>query len=110
MSDIYLQSTTHDDLVRIAADEDTKYWIFDDSCEPVGLICEPKENYRRIDRAMYDQILSHRRAMSAVDGDGRRDDSTVNFFNSMLLERVMFHSNMSAIALGGDKSNETNHA
>jgi len=51
---IYLESTQCENRFRIAYDEDTKYWIFDDSCEPVGLTCEPKENWTRITKEEFD--------------------------------------------------------
>jgi hypothetical protein len=67
MSTIYLQSTTDERWVKIACDEDTKYWIFDDSCEPVGLTCEAKHQWRPISESDYWRIVRAHRAAQDPD-------------------------------------------
>src|SRR3990167_5150040 len=57
---IYVRSTLTREWVKIALDEDTKYWIFDDSCEPVGLTCDAKSEWVRISQEEYDTAVQKR--------------------------------------------------
>lgn len=72
--------------LREACDEDTRYWIFDDSCEPVGLVCELKADgyYERISELEWETERVKKRA-----NRGEFDDLTIAFLNTQLLERVV---------------------
>ena len=83
---IYVRSTLTREWVKIALDEDTKYWIFDDSCEPVGLTCDAKSEWVRIGQEEYDTAVQERH--HAIIEMTDLNDATLSYFNKALLERV----------------------
>lgn len=82
METIYLKSTKYTSC-RIACDEDTKYWIFDDSCEPIGLVCEPKENWTQITHGEYQSLQQEQRRRCSEP-----TDMTQAFFDKQLMQRA----------------------
>ena len=81
---IYLRS--QDGYVTQACDEDTRYWIFDDSPEPVGLTCELKatSGYERITKEEWDvERANQQAAMQEVP------DTLVAYLDYVLLERAL---------------------
>lgn len=83
MTDRYLVATDESTRTRIACDEDTKYWIFDDHCEPVGLTCEPKAAWQRVSHADYDRLTAARRSETHAS----QPDATADYFRERLLRR-----------------------
>ena len=59
----------------------TKYYLFDDACEPVGLTAERKEDWERISQDEFAQRTP--RAAQATT------DLTVEYWNHVLLTRAM---------------------
>ena len=52
---------TYGKWYSIACDRDTRYWIFDDSCEPVGLTASPIEEWVEVTKEEYDSRTRSRR-------------------------------------------------
>ena len=75
--DIYLRHGTSRTQYRVACDEDTKYYIFDDACEPVGLTAERKQDWEPISAQEF--AARPRPASSAMT------DLTAAYFNQRLL-------------------------
>ena len=80
MRAIYLQHRTHGGWYRIACDVDTRYYLFDDACEPVGLTAELKTEWKRITKKVYD--TRPRRVNSYPV------DETERYFSDLMLTRV----------------------
>jgi hypothetical protein len=95
MREIYLQSTNNHNSIRVACDEDMRYWIFDDSCEPVGLTCEDKSQWSEISEEAYRRIQACTRRASSVS-----DDVIEGYLNAQLLNRGK------ALAYGADGVNK----
>ena len=76
---IYLRSK-HGSLTQ-ACDEDTRYWIFDDSPEPVGLTCHLKADgyYTRMSALEWETEQAVQRA-----NRGAIDDGTIAFWDAVL--------------------------
>ena len=82
-TDIYLRHRESRDWYRIACDEDTKYYLFDDSPEPVGLTADSKEEWEPITKEEYEA-----RPRPQPSGWASHYDSTIAYFNGRLLERA----------------------
>ena len=80
MTPLYLRHVTYRDQYRVACDEDTNYYVFDDACEPVGLLAERKQDWEQISAQEFEQ--RPRPAASPLT------DLTSDLFNRMLLDRV----------------------
>lgn len=80
--------------LREACEEDTKYYLFDDSSEPVGLLAEPKEEWERLTAEQWEQARTHESDEGARQ---RREqpqwwqayEATTQYMNRMLLARVL---------------------
>lgn len=77
--DIYLRHHEIRDWYRIACDEDTKYYLFNDAAEPVGLLASPKAHWERVTEAEFQWRPSPPPAPS---------DATRHFMDAMLLAKA----------------------
>lgn len=78
--DRYLRHRQSRDWYRVACDEDTRYYLFDDSAEPVGLTAEDKTDWEPITREAYQS-----RARSVCTTG---DDLIQSMFSQRLLDRA----------------------